>query len=70
LANAVPFRRQIAQNSRDRHGLLCHALLRSLAGAQFVGGRAFVFEALDLEAVAFWQRRAGLADSGPEIKRA
>jgi len=49
---------------------LRHALLRSLAGAQFVGGRAFVFEALDLEAVAFWQRRAGLADSGPEIKRA
>lgn len=42
-------------------GLLRHALIRSLAGAQLIGGRALVVNALDEEAGAFWRRRGFLA---------
>lgn len=38
-------------------GLLKHALIRSVEGAQLVGGRALVVNALDDEAAAFWQKR-------------
>ena len=41
-------------------GLLRHALMRSLAGAELIGGRALVVKALDPEAAAFWQRRGFL----------
>jgi GNAT superfamily N-acetyltransferase len=37
--------------------LLQHALLRSVAGARLVGGRALVVNALDEEAADFWRRR-------------
>jgi hypothetical protein len=38
-------------------GLLKHALMRSVDGAQLVGGRALVVNALDDEAASFWRRR-------------
>jgi predicted N-acetyltransferase YhbS len=38
-------------------GLLRHALIRSVAGAQLIGGRALVVTAFDQQAAAFWQRR-------------
>jgi len=38
-------------------GLLRHALLRSVAGAHLVGGRALVVNAIDEESGRFWQRR-------------
>jgi GNAT superfamily N-acetyltransferase len=41
-------------------GLLRHALMRSLAGAELIGGRALVVKSLDPEAAAFWQRRGFL----------
>lgn len=41
-------------------GLLRHALLRSVAGAQLVGGRALLVRAVDADAAAFWQRRGFL----------
>ncbi len=41
-------------------GLLRHALARSLAGAQLIGGRALVVNALDEGAAAFWKRRGFL----------
>jgi len=41
-------------------GLLRHTLMRSLAGAELIGGRALVVKALDPEAAAFWQRRGFL----------
>lgn len=37
--------------------LLTHALTRSVTGAQLIGGRALVVNALDAEAAAFWKRR-------------
>ena len=37
-------------------GLLRHALTRSVAGAQLIGGRALVVNALDEEAAVFWRR--------------
>ena len=40
--------------------LLRHALIRSLAGARLIGGRALVVKALDDEAADFWQRRGFL----------
>jgi GNAT superfamily N-acetyltransferase len=36
-------------------GLLRHALTRSVAGAQLVGGRALLVNALDEEAALFWR---------------
>jgi len=36
-------------------GLLRHALTRSVAGAQLVGGRALLVNALDEEAAEFWR---------------
>ena len=42
-------------------GLLLHALTRSVAGAQLIGGRALVVTALDEEAAGFWGRRGFLA---------
>jgi GNAT superfamily N-acetyltransferase len=41
-------------------GLLRHALIRSVAGARLIGGRALVVNALDEEAAAFWRRRGFL----------
>lgn len=38
-------------------GLLKHALLRCVAAAELVGGRALVVRAIDEEAGAFWRRR-------------
>jgi GNAT superfamily N-acetyltransferase len=40
--------------------LLRHALIRSVAGARLVGGRALVVNAIDDEAAAFWRRRGFL----------
>ncbi len=41
-------------------GLLKHALMRSVAGARLIGGRALVVHALDEQAAAFWRRRGFL----------
>jgi GNAT superfamily N-acetyltransferase len=41
-------------------GLLKHALMRCVAGARLIGGRALVVHALDDEAAAFWRRRGFL----------
>lgn len=41
-------------------GLLRHALVRSVAGARLIGGRALVVGALDADAAAFWKRRGFL----------
>ena len=40
--------------------LLQHALARSVAGAQLIGGRALVVNALDDDAADFWKRRGFL----------
>jgi GNAT superfamily N-acetyltransferase len=37
--------------------LLQHALIRAVAGAQLIGGRALVVNAIDEEASWFWRRR-------------
>lgn len=37
-------------------GLLRHALMRSVAGAQLIGGRALVVNAIDGQAAQFWSR--------------
>ena len=37
-------------------GLLRHALVRSVAGARLVGGRALIVNALDKDAAKFWLR--------------
>ena len=41
-------------------GLLKHALLRCVEGATLIGGRALIVNAVDEEAVEFWQRRGFL----------
>lgn len=41
-------------------GLLKHALERCIEAARLVGGRALIVNAVDEEAVAFWQRRGFL----------
>ena len=41
-------------------GLFKHALERSVAGAQLVGGRALVVSAVDDDAAKFWRRRGFL----------
>ena len=41
-------------------GLLRHALIRCVAGARLIGGRALVVNALDQEAANFWRRRGFL----------
>ena len=41
-------------------GLLKHALFRSVAAADLVGGRALVVRAIDEEAAGFWRRRGFL----------
>ena len=41
-------------------GLLKHALLRCVADAELVGGRALVVNAIDIDAEAFWRRRGFL----------
>jgi GNAT superfamily N-acetyltransferase len=38
-------------------GLLKHALERSMAAAELVGGRALMVNAIDAEAADFWRRR-------------
>lgn len=38
-------------------GLLKHALIRSVAAAELVGGRALVVKAIDDDAAGFWRRR-------------
>jgi predicted N-acetyltransferase YhbS len=40
--------------------LLQHALIRSVAGAQLIGGRALVVNAIDDEAAQYWRRRGFL----------
>jgi GNAT superfamily N-acetyltransferase len=40
--------------------LLKDALIRCVAGAKLVGGRAFIVNALDADAEAFWRRRGFL----------
>jgi GNAT superfamily N-acetyltransferase len=42
-------------------GLLKHALIRCVAAAELVGGRALVVRAIDEEAAGFWRRRGFLA---------
>lgn len=42
-------------------GLLRHALMRSVAGANLVGGRALQVNALDEEAALFWQKQGFVA---------
>ncbi len=42
-------------------GLLKHALMRCVAAAGLVGGRALLVHAIDDEAAAFWTRRGFLA---------
>jgi predicted N-acetyltransferase YhbS len=42
-------------------GLLKHALLRCVAAAKLIGGRALVVNAVDPEAGAFWRRRGFLS---------
>ncbi len=37
-------------------GLLKHALNRSVAGAELVGGRALLVRAVDADAIQFWKR--------------
>src|SRR5260370_10281011 len=41
-------------------GLLRHALVRCVAGARLIGGRALVVNALDVQAAEFWRRRGVL----------
>jgi GNAT superfamily N-acetyltransferase len=41
--------------------LLRDALIRCVAGAQLIGGRAIVVNALDLDAAEFWKRRGFMA---------
>ena len=41
-------------------GLLQHALLRCVAGAELIGGRALMVHAVDEEAAAFWRRKGFL----------
>jgi GNAT superfamily N-acetyltransferase len=41
-------------------GLLRHALVRCVAGARLIGGRALVVNAIDGEAESFWRRRGFL----------
>lgn len=41
-------------------GLLRHALMRCVAGARLIGGRALLVKALDNEAADFWKRRGFL----------
>ena len=41
-------------------GLLRHALIRCVAGARLIGGRALVVNAIDAEAAGFWRRRGFL----------
>jgi GNAT superfamily N-acetyltransferase len=41
-------------------GLLKHALLRCVAGAKLIGGRALLVNAIDEDAAAFWKRRGFL----------
>lgn len=41
-------------------GLLKHALIRCVAAAELVGGRALVVRAIDEEAADFWRRRGFL----------
>jgi GNAT superfamily N-acetyltransferase len=41
-------------------GLLKHALMRCVAGARLIGGRALIVHALDDQAAAFWRRRGFL----------
>lgn len=41
-------------------GLLKHALIRSVAAAELVGGRALVVRAIDENAAGFWRRRGFL----------
>jgi GNAT superfamily N-acetyltransferase len=60
--NAVPCL-MLGQLATDREwtgrgigtGLLRHALMRSVAGAHLVGGRALLVNALDEEAALFWR---------------
>lgn len=39
------------------NGLLKHALMRCVAGAQLIGGRAVVVNAVDNDAASYWKRR-------------
>ncbi len=41
-------------------GLLRHALIRCVLGAQLIGGRALMVNAIDSEAASFWRRRGFL----------
>jgi GNAT superfamily N-acetyltransferase len=41
-------------------GLLKHALARSVAAAELIGGRALIVNAIDDEAAAFWSRHGFL----------
>lgn len=40
--------------------LLAHALIRCVQGAQLIGGRALMVNAIDADAASFWQRRGFL----------
>ncbi len=48
-------------------GLLRHALVRCVAGARLIGGRALVVNALDAEAADFWRRRGFLASKDDRL---
>jgi GNAT superfamily N-acetyltransferase len=42
-------------------GLLKHALIRCVAAAHLIGGRALIVKAVDAEAADFWRRRGFIA---------
>jgi GNAT superfamily N-acetyltransferase len=44
-------------------GLLRHALMRSVEGANLVGGRALLVNALDEEAALFWRKQGFIAST-------
>jgi predicted N-acetyltransferase YhbS len=48
-------------------GLLRHALIRSVAAARLIGGRALVVKALDEDAANFWRRRGFLPSKDDQL---
>lgn len=47
--------------------LVSHALLRCVAAARLIGGRALVVNAVDAEAAGFWQRRGFLPSRDDQL---
>lgn len=50
-------------------GLLRHALMRSVEGANLVGGPALLVNALNEEAALFWRKQTGAARAVLTSKR-